>query len=140
MAWFDRLMPRSITAQITGVVAVSALIGIVLAAATFMLIFDSPSHSDGPMPRVTRIAQITQLFQAADSPAEMDQLLAVVRRAGLKVERVAISDLVPSPITDRPPLSSWGALRLLASRPGIKLLDDLRYRSTCDAPRLCNSD
>ena len=128
MAWFDRLIPRSITAQITGVVAISALIGIVLAAATLWLVFDSPSRSDGPMAKVTRMAQITQLLEAADSPAEMDQVLAVVRRADPKVERVAISDLVPSPTANHPPLPSWRALRLLASLPGIKLLDDLRYR------------
>jgi signal transduction histidine kinase len=128
MAWFDRLMPRSITAQITGVVAVSALIGIVLAGVTLWLVFDSPSRNDGPLPRVTRMAQITQLLEAADSPAEMDQVLAVIRRADPKVERVAISDLVPSPTTNRPPLPSWRALRLLASLPGIKLLDGLRYR------------
>jgi signal transduction histidine kinase len=128
MAWFDRLIPRSITAQITGVVAISALIGIVLAAATLWLVFDSPSRSDGPMARVTRMAQITQLLEAADGPAEMDQVLAVVRRADPKVERVAISDLVPSPTANHPPLPSWRALRLLASLPGIKLLDGLRYR------------
>jgi signal transduction histidine kinase len=57
----------------------------------------------------------------------MDSLLAVIRRTGFKVDRIAISDLVPSPVTDRPPLSAWRALRQLASLPGIKLLEDLRY-------------
>ena len=45
MEWSERVMPRSITTQITGVVAISVLLGIAIVAAIILLLFDPPQDS-----------------------------------------------------------------------------------------------
>ncbi|MEY9296285.1 hypothetical protein ABIF24_000916 [Bradyrhizobium elkanii] len=46
MGWAQRLIPRSVAAQLMSLVALSELIGIMLAAVTIIYLFDSPSITD----------------------------------------------------------------------------------------------
>src|SRR3546814_9383322 len=73
MRLLSRLIPRSITGQITGLVAVSVLLGLGLVA-TSLLVFFEHSSSDP----ATRMANLTLLVNAAESP---DQAAAIVARS-----------------------------------------------------------
>jgi signal transduction histidine kinase len=126
MTWTQRLLPRNITAQITSLVAISVLLGITLVVAILWFLFDPLLRDDNPMAVAGRVTEITRLVRAAKSPAEVDALLAVIRRSGLEVKRVVLTDLIPTPTNDHRPFSSRLALRPLASRPEIELLDGLR--------------
>ena len=130
MSWLESMMPRSITTQVAGLVALSVLFGMALAVAVLWLVLDPPSNGNSPMiPMLTvaRVTEVTRLVQTAKTPAEVDTLLKAVQRGGLDVERVAVSDLVPSTTDDSPSFASQLALRRLASQPGVELLKGLRY-------------
>jgi signal transduction histidine kinase len=123
MGWPERLIPRSITTQISSLVAISVMLGFAVVVAIVVLLFDPPSN---PTFSVARVADATRLLKAASSSIEADDLLAAVQRTGLKVERIAVSDLVPRD-TDSPPFILKLALRQLALQPGVELVEDLRY-------------
>ncbi|MBR1204589.1 HAMP domain-containing protein [Bradyrhizobium sp. AUGA SZCCT0051] len=125
MGWVQRLMPRSIAAQIMSLVALSELIGITLAAAGIIFLFDSPSVNDTQKFLAGRIAEVAQLLRSTTTPTEADGLLAAARRGGLDVRRVALSELVPRTIGETRP--SMRAFRQLAAEPGIELLEELRH-------------
>ncbi|WP_342728485.1 ATP-binding protein [Bradyrhizobium sp. B097] len=125
MGWVQRLMPRSIAAQIMSLVALSELIGITLAAAGIIFLFDSPSVNDTQKFLAGRIAEVAQLLRSTTTPTEADGLLATARRGGLDVRRVASSELVPRTIGETRP--SMRAFRQLAAEPGIELLEELRH-------------
>ena len=123
MARLQRLMPQSITAQITGLVAISVLLGITLLLAILWFLFDPPARNDHPIFAAGRVTEITRLVRAATSPTEADALLAAIRRSGLDVKRVALNDLIP---TAADAFSSHLAMRPLVTQPDIELLDGLR--------------
>ena len=123
MAGMQRLMPNSITAQITGLVAISVMLGVTLLVAILWLLVDPPARNDSPIFAAGRITEITRLVRAARSPTEADALLAAIRRSGLEVKRVALIDLVP---TAADAFSSRFAMRPLATQPDIELLNGLR--------------
>jgi len=123
--WVRRLLPRSITAQITSLVALSVLLGIALVVAILWLLFDPPSRDDSPMFAVDRVGEMTRLVRTARSTAEADVLLTAIRRSGLEVKRLALTDLTPTTANGNRPLSSRLALRSLASHPKIELLNGL---------------
>jgi signal transduction histidine kinase len=125
MGWCEYLLPRSITTQITVLVAISVLLGIALQVATLLLLFDPPR--DSPTFSVARITDATRFIQGADNQAEIDILLTAIRRSGLQVERVAASELMPSQDIGSLSPSSRPPLRQLASQPGIALVEGLRY-------------
>ncbi len=127
MGWSERLAPRGITTQLAALVAISVLIGIAIVAAIALFLFNPPPRSDSPIFTVSRVADITRLVRAARTPAETDTLLAVIRHAGIKVERVALSDLEPAEDHHNLSFTAHFALRQLASRPGIDLLQGMRY-------------
>ncbi|WP_461326506.1 hypothetical protein [Bradyrhizobium elkanii] len=77
-------------------VALSELIGIMLAAVTIIYLFDSPSITDTQKFLAGRVAELTQLVRSIKTPADADELLAAARRGGLDVRRVALGELVPS--------------------------------------------
>lgn len=122
MMCVQRLMPRSITTQITGLVAISVLLGVTLLMATLWFAVDAPTRND-PIFVAGRITQIARLVRAATSPTEADAMLAAVRRSGLEVRRVALVDLVPA--ADGP-LSSRLAMRPLKTQPDIEFLKEVR--------------
>jgi signal transduction histidine kinase len=126
MTWTQRLLPRNITAQITSLVAISVLLGIPLVVAIIWFLCDPLSRDDNPMFAAGRVTEITRLVRAAKSPAEADVLLAAIRRSGLEVRRLALTDLIPTTTNDHRSFSSRLALLPLASRPDIELLDGMR--------------
>ncbi|WP_246801148.1 ATP-binding protein [Bradyrhizobium genosp. L] len=107
-------------------VALSELIGIMLAAVTLIFLFDSPSINDTQKFLAGRVAELTQLLRSTHTPAEVDGLLAAARRGGLDVRRVALSELVPRAAGETRPFS-MRAFRQLAAEPGIELLEDVRH-------------
>ena len=96
MGYFERLTPRSITAQITGIVVVSVLLGMVLTAA-IVLFSGAAMPNDSPTAVALRIAHVTRFVRAARSLADADTILTAAQNAGVVVERVAISDLETLP-------------------------------------------
>lgn len=126
MGWAQRLIPRSIAAQLMSLVALSELIGITLAAAIIIFLFDSPSINDTQKFLAGRVAELTQLLRFAKTPTEADELLAAARRGGLDVRRVALGELVPRAAGEMRSFS-MRAFRQLAAEPGIELLEELRH-------------
>ncbi|GKQ55629.1 two-component sensor histidine kinase [Bradyrhizobium sp. Ce-3] len=126
MGWAQRLMPRSVAAQLMSLVAVSELIGITLAAVTIIYLFDSPSITDTQKFLAGRVAELTQLVRSTKTPADADELLAAARRGGLDVRRVALGELVPRTSAETRSFS-MRAFRQLAAEPGIESLEDLRH-------------
>ncbi|MGX1427577.1 ATP-binding protein [Bradyrhizobium elkanii] len=126
MGWAQRLMPRSVAAQLMSLVALSELIGITLAAATVIFLFDSPSVNDTQKFLAGRVAELTQLLRFTKTPADADELLGAARRGGLDVRRVALSELVPRTVGETRPFSIR-AFRQLAAESGIELLEELRH-------------
>lgn len=127
MEWAQRLMPRSITAQIGSLVAFSVLFGIALAVTIILYFFVSISDDDKRRFMAGRIAEIAHLLRAAKTPDETDVVLAIVRRNSLDVKRVVLAELVPRAVDDVRPLSSKRVLRQMAAQPGIELLEGLRH-------------
>jgi signal transduction histidine kinase len=122
MKLLDWLMPRSITAQITSLVAVSVLVGVTLLVVIILLVTSRfPNDRKGTL---AHVAEITTLMRAADTPAAADTLLSVVQRADPSVRRVAVRDLVPAAHGDESSLTRV-VLRQFAPRLGISLLTGL---------------
>jgi len=85
MGWAQRLMPRSVAAQLMSLVALSELIGITLAAATVIFLFDSPSVNDTQKFLAGRVSEVAQLLRSTKTPTEADGLLAAARHVDLLV-------------------------------------------------------
>jgi signal transduction histidine kinase len=122
----QRLTPRSITAQITGIVAVSVLLGMVLTAA-IVLFSGVALPNNSPTAVALRIAHVTRFVRAARSPTEADIVLTAVQNAGVAVQRVAISDLETLPNDAGLTFSSRELGRQLETKRGIDVLERLRY-------------
>jgi signal transduction histidine kinase len=116
------LMPRSITAQITSLVAISVTVGVALLVA-LMLLLVGPSPDDGK--GIAHVAEITRLVRGTTTPAEADAVLAAAQRRDPKLGRVAIRDLAPEP-SNRQSYLLRLALHQLSTRLGIEVLADLR--------------
>jgi signal transduction histidine kinase len=126
MGLSERLTPRSITAQITGIVAVSVLLGMVLTI-VIVFCFTPIMPKNTPISVASTIVHATRFVQAAKSPAEADAILMAVRNSGVRVHRVAISDLESLPVEA---YSQWFTsllVRQLKSDPEIELLEGLRF-------------
>jgi signal transduction histidine kinase len=117
MRFPDRLIPRSITTQITGIVTISVLIGMVLTATATFVITGGPSSRDRP---VVRIAQIAELAQAAETPADVAVIIATARRAGVQVAQVPPGEFETLPRADLP-----GLPELEAREPGLDRGNDV---------------
>src|SRR3546814_14309876 len=121
MRLLSRLIPRSITGQITGLVAVSVLLGLGLVA-TSLLVFFEHSSSDP----ATRMANLTLLVNAAESPDQAAAIVAAAQSAGMKVRHVASADLEMPTDNARPPL--WVRLRSEERRVGKECVSTCRPR------------
>ncbi|WP_349631435.1 ATP-binding protein [Bradyrhizobium sp. BR 10289] len=95
LALVQRLAPQSITTQITGLVAVSVLLGVTLLAAVLWFLYDPPARDDSPIYVAARICEITRLVRATKDATEADTMLAAIERSGLEVKRVSLAALVP---------------------------------------------
>jgi signal transduction histidine kinase len=132
MGPLERLTPRSITVQISGIVVVSVLLGMALTAA-ILVFFGSGMPKDTSSSVASRIAYVTRFVRAASSPAEADIILRAVQDAGVAVERVAISDLASLPNDAGLPFSFRAIVRQLEAEPGIDVLERLRYSAGPEA-------
>jgi signal transduction histidine kinase len=91
-----RPWPQTITAQIFSLIIVALLAGVGFASAVhWYMTRDDSSYRDPEVvaaAQAARIATIVQEARSARSPAELDQVLAVARRAGDEVEQLRLSD------------------------------------------------
>jgi signal transduction histidine kinase len=126
MGSYERLLPRSITTQITGIVAVSVLLGMVLMIAIVMLLGPSAPR-DTPASVAARVASVTRFVQAAKSATEADIILSAVQNAGVQVERVSIAKLEPLPDAAGLPLMARALARQLEAASGIEVFERFRY-------------
>lgn len=96
MRILDRLKPRSITTQITGIVVISVVFGVVVVMTIVRGFIDSnPRYSVAVV--VAQIGTLTQLVQAAKTDKEADAIMVLARDSGFNVRRVAVTDLKISP-------------------------------------------
>ncbi|XSC47342.1 ATP-binding protein [Bradyrhizobium sp. RDT10] len=121
----DRLVPRSITTQITSIVAVSVMLGVVLTVT--ILLFFGIVNREGPSAAAERIANITRLVRSAGSPAEAGIIIAAAQRSGIDVRYVALADLEASPRDTKLPILSGLVVHQLESNQSIEVIDDARY-------------
>lgn len=96
MRILDRLIPRSITTQITGIVAISTILAIfVVMTVIIFFVEGNPRYSATTM--ATQIGTVTRLARALKSDDEVAAILDAARDNGIKVTRVPLSDLQISP-------------------------------------------
>lgn len=125
-AW-QRLVPRSITTQVTGLVVVAVLLGTIINIVLAVLLFGAPPPDDSPPAVASRIVRVTQFVKAAKTSAEADIVLTAIRNAGVEVERVALSDLEFAPAGAHWSLWTSPVLRHVRSGSGIEVLEGRRY-------------
>lgn len=121
-------IPRSITAQITGIVAVSVPLGIVLLLTALLVFFDGGAHQI-PSTAAARIADITLLVKAAESPEDAFRAVAAAQRAGMKVTQVALTDLQAPNEGVQLPLAAKLVAGQLKSDWGIDVIEGARVAS-----------
>lgn len=122
MLLLDRLKPRSITAQITGIVAISVVVGVVLVMTIILYFVDSnPRYSLASLE--ARIGIVTGLVKAAGSDDEVAAVLATARDMGIEVRRVALADLELAPRGCCRPVNISVLARRLEANWGIDLLE-----------------
>jgi signal transduction histidine kinase len=97
MRILGRLLPRSIAVQITGIFAVSVLLGIGLTSAILFLFFREPDARDGDSLSAAGIGKVIQIAQTAQTLEELDQILDVARRAGFVAVRVPLAEFTARP-------------------------------------------
>lgn len=98
MRFVEHLKPRSITAQITCLVAISVVLGVGLVM-TIVVFFVDGNFGHSLSARASLMGTVTRLVQASKSDDEVAAVLAVARDAGIGVRRVALAELA---ITSRP--------------------------------------
>lgn len=127
MGLLGRLLPRSITAQITGIVAVSILLGLVVSISVVILLSGFNAGRDSPPYVASRIVHVTRIARAAKNPAEADIVLAAVRNAGIRVDRVAIKDMEGLP--EGAGLDFWprAFAREIRQQKDVEVLERLRF-------------
>lgn len=116
-----RLIPHSITTQITGIVAVSVVLGIVLVVSSLLVFFDHNSSDPA-----ARIAKVALLVKAAESPDEAAATVAAAQRAGLKVTRVGLTDL-ETPTDAQLPFLPRRLADRLESNWGIEVIEGVSF-------------
>jgi signal transduction histidine kinase len=127
-----RLVPASLTGQVTSIVAISVLLGMLFTLAIVVFVFGMTLPGQSPGSVAFRISDVTKLVRAAASTAEADTVIASARNAGITVNRMAIADLVPAPGETNPLSVTSIVIRRLNGEPGIRVLEKLRDP---DSPR-----
>lgn len=122
MSVFERLRPRGITAQITGIVAASTILGMVLTILIVIFLSEQSPPNDTPSAVTSRIADVTRIIRAAGGPAEADRMLATIRKAGIGVDKIALSELVAPPPNPGMSPKRWASFRILEAEPDIDVL------------------
>lgn len=92
MRILDRLVPRSITTQITGIVAISAILATFLVMMILIFFVEgNPRYS--PTTMGAKVGTVALLARASKGDDEVAAILAAARDVGIKVRRVPLSDL-----------------------------------------------
>lgn len=118
----DRLTPRSITAQITCIVSLSVVVGLVLVM-TIVLFFLEGNPRYGLTAMAAQIGTVSRLARAAKSDGELAAIIAVARDTGIRVKRAALGEIKVA--QDGCCLSTEASLlaRRLESRWGVDVLE-----------------
>jgi signal transduction histidine kinase len=118
----DRLTPRSITAQITCIVTLSVVVGLVLVM-TIVLFFLEGNPRYGLTAMAAQIGTVSRLARAAKSDGELTAIIAVARDTGVQVKRAALGEIKVA--QDGCCLSTEASLlaRRLESRWGVDVLE-----------------
>jgi signal transduction histidine kinase len=132
MRFPTRLLPQSITAQITSLVVAAVLLGIGLTAAVLLLFFRGTEGATSPNAAATRIATITELARFSQSQAGLVDLLDAAHRSGIAVEQVDPAGLVPRAAGSAEPLASRLVIDRLESSFGIVLLKGVAPRGNAE--------
>ncbi|OWJ66484.1 ATP-binding protein [Inquilinus limosus] len=123
MRFPSRLIPHSIAVQITGIFAVSVLLGIGLTSAILFLFFREPDARDGDSLSATGIGKVIQIAQTAETLEELDKILDVARRAGFSAVRVPSAEFTARP-ADAPMPFATGVIAFQ-----LRTLWDIEVRS-----------
>lgn len=123
MSVASRLGLASITTQITGIVAISVLLGVSLIAATLVLLVDGLSIRSNVTTTVRQIAQTVQILQSAENSYDREVILRAIRKSGIEVEELTISG--PDVFATKPEMSMVSTLvaRHLKSGWGIEVVE-----------------
>jgi signal transduction histidine kinase len=101
MNFVHRLVPRTITGQITGLVIVAVLLGVGLASTVlFYFFYNGQGGANAEILAAVRAARIAAIVKKAEdsrSLAELAQMLDTTRSASVVVERVPIARLASTP-------------------------------------------
>ncbi|WP_163273259.1 ATP-binding protein [Chelativorans alearense] len=117
----ERLGLHSFTTQITGIAAISVLLGVALVVASLLVFFE---HN--PSAGAVRIAEVTLLVKAAESPDDAAAIIAAAQRAGVEVTHVALTELETPIDTARLPLLARLLSDQLESNWGIDVIEGAR--------------
>jgi signal transduction histidine kinase len=123
----ERLGLRSFTTQITGIAAVSVLLGVALVVTSLLVFFE---HN--PSAAAVRIADVTLLVKAAESPDEAAAIIAAAQRAGIQVTHVALTELETPIDNARLPLLASLLSDQLESNWGIDIIEGARFPGGAD--------
>lgn len=120
MRTLQGLVPRRLTTQITIIVAISVLLGVLLTALLAVFFLRPPPPHDSPVAIAQRIAGVTELVQTAKSPEDISRILSVAGNARARIERVPIADLLPQ---DGEGERAAAVRRALQSVPGLQVIE-----------------
>ena len=123
----SRFAARSITTQITMIVAASVLVGLVATILSLVILWATSSPSKSPVAIAVRIAYVTRTVGAAGNEYEADIVLAAIRKSGIVVDAVPISALRTLPRRESRSIWPGPLVGRLKAEPGITVLDGLRY-------------
>lgn len=96
----ERLRPRSVTAQITGLVVAALLIAHLLTAVVLVSDRRPPPPGIGPGETAMQVATIARLAGQAAQPEAVAAILTAAQRAGIDIVQVPTGELVPPPSPD----------------------------------------
>jgi signal transduction histidine kinase len=101
MRLLHRLLPHTITAQITSLIIAAVLLGVGLTSAGHMYVARHRQNPHDPeivaAARAARVATIVEEARAAHSPAELAHVLSAAHLAGNDVDQVRLTQLAVAP-------------------------------------------
>jgi len=125
MSFWRTLLPRSITTQITIIVAVSVVFGVALVVGVILFFFEGSAKHKPPVVSA-RIGSLSLMVESARSADEAEAIVGSARRTGLPVRLAGVNDLEMS--AEASVLSVAGGLlaEKLESSWGIDVIENAR--------------
>lgn len=121
---WHRLLPRSITTQLTMIVTVSVVVGVVFFVGLYIF-FDRDSRQKPPV-LVARIATVSLMVQNAQSPVEVDTIVSSARKSGMQVSLVKLAELTALAGPGTLPVTSSLVAEQLRVAWNLDVLEDVR--------------